>query len=127
MLLRILTASVVTGALVLACRTEQAASPAPSTGVGASHQIVAIDPQTGQMVSTPPGGRRPEVVEAIAEQASTSHEGLELQQSPVDGGGEMVDVSGRFRSLSTVTVGADGRLQTHCRGADATCRHGDDR
>lgn len=43
---------------------------------------------------------------------STSHEGL--FEEPAPGGGIMVDLQGRFRSLSIATTDADGNLTVRC-------------
>ena len=79
------------------------------------------------MVSTPPGGRRPDVADTMSIESNTSHEGLVLELSPLDGGGEMVDVSSRFRSFSTATVDADGHVHTDCLGSGTSCHDGQGR
>jgi hypothetical protein len=42
---------------------------------------------------------------------STSHQGLVEAPSPVPGGGVMVDLQGRFRSMLFATIGPDGRVK----------------
>lgn len=126
MLSRFIVASALAGVVILACQVEPTAQAAPASdpSVGAAHQIVVVDPATGRLVSTPPNREHPEVGDIAISQSSTSHDGLVLQKSPVAGGGEMVDIRGRFRSLATVTVGADGRLHTDCGDAGTVCRDG---
>jgi hypothetical protein len=43
---------------------------------------------------------------------STSHEGLKVEPAP--GGGQMVDLQGRFQHLSVLAVDAEGNLVTQC-------------
>lgn len=105
------------------------ASPAANADSAASVESVAtmpvaaasagrrvyIDPATGRPSSGPPPippgqARRPEVANAL----STSSEGLRAVPVAAPGGGVMVDLQGRFRSLVTATVGADGSVGLRC-------------
>jgi len=69
---------------------------------------IHIDPTTGRRVAHPTARA------AIAADPafSTSHEGL--IQEPAPGGGMMLNLQGRFRSATTVTVGADGKPAVEC-------------
>ncbi|MBE0543314.1 MAG: hypothetical protein IH623_18365 [Verrucomicrobia bacterium] len=82
---------------------------------GTSGRRVYIDPATGRPGSIPPTippglSRLPEVANAL----STSSEGLREVPVAAPGGGVMVDLQGRFRSLVTATVGADGSVGLRC-------------
>lgn len=90
------------------------ASTMPSAP-GSAGRRVYIDPATGRPGSVPPTippgrSRLPEVANAL----STSSEGLHEVPVPIPGGGVMVDLQGRFRSLVTATVRADGTVGVRC-------------
>ena len=70
-----------------------------------------IDPVTGEL-GVPPVWEAPSP-EALAPGAafSTSSEGLVETPSPVPGGGVMMRLQGRFRSPSTATLDADGKMK----------------
>jgi len=75
---------------------------------GQAVQKVYIDPETGEFID------RPETTpaeERASEKAafSTSDEGLVEIPSPIEGGGTMIDLQGRFRSPLTVKIGEDGK------------------
>src|SRR5262245_10763412 len=62
------------------------------------------DPQTGRVVPERPPSPTP----PPAGPASTSHEGL--VEKPLQGGGAVIDLGGRFQSPLAVTRDADGRM-----------------
>lgn len=66
-----------------------------------------VDPETGQLIEPPEEAP----AEPTAPALSTSDEGLVAVPSPVPGGGNMVNLQGRFRSPLTATVGADGKVR----------------
>ncbi len=78
----------------------------PSQGQAA--QKAHIDPETGQFIKGP---KTTPAAERAADNAAfnTSDEGLVETSSPVEGGGTMVDLQGRFRSPLTAKVGEDGK------------------
>lgn len=85
------------------------------TAAGSAGRRVYVDPATGRPSSGPPPippglARLPEVANAL----STSSEGLREVPVPLPGGGVMVDLQGRFRSLVTATVHADGTVGLNC-------------
>ncbi|MCW5550839.1 MAG: hypothetical protein KIS67_01605 [Verrucomicrobiae bacterium] len=90
------------------------------TAAASAGRRVYMDPATGRPSSGPPPippglARFPEVANAL----STSSEGLRELPVPIPGGGVMVDLQGRFRSLVTATVNADGTVGLNCgRGMD---------
>lgn len=88
--------------------TEAAAPPAASAGF-----VAYLDPKTGKLTSGPPAGGIP-LTPALREALRTSSAGLVEVRSTVPGGGYMVDLKGRFQSMSIVTRGADGKAVTSC-------------
>ncbi len=79
-------------------------------GAAGAGMRVYIDPSTGGVVPPPAGAP----IAEPALQRSTSAVGLVEVPSPVDGGGVMVDLKGRFQSVMTVTRKPDGSLTTDC-------------
>ena len=69
-----------------------------------------IDPETGQL-TVPPEDAPAE--EPTAAALATSDEGLVAVPSPVPGGGNVVDLKGRFRSPLMATVDAEGKVEIH--------------
>ena len=53
---------------------------------------------------------------------STCPQGLETLPSPVPGGGELIDLKGRFRSIVVARKRADGGLALSCTTAERTDR-----
>src|SRR5205823_1768872 len=83
------------------------ASASARDTVGQAGQRIYIDPRTGRLTGAPADARAAQ--EEMQEFAlSTSHEGL--VETPLPGGGSMVDLQGRFRSPLIATVGVDGKL-----------------
>jgi hypothetical protein len=77
---------------------------------GAGAMRVEIDPQTGEIVEPSAGVPAAEVPGSLEDAFRTSSEGLEETSSPVPGGGEMIDLRGRFRSPLAATQDAEGKL-----------------
>ena len=74
-------------------------------------QRAYIDPETGEL-TTPPAGEVPEAAaETPAAALGASEEALEEKQSPVPGGGVMVDLKGRFHSPLSATIDKDGKTK----------------
>jgi hypothetical protein len=85
---------------------EQALTP--------SGYMIHIDPVTGRLAEPAPG-TTPIVFDAQLQNAlSTSPEGLVEVNSPVEGGGTMIDLQGRFQSTMVSTVDKNGVLQAPC-------------
>ena len=73
---------------------------------------VHIDPDTKEIIRTAPV--LPEnIVKDPTGPFSTSHEGLYEQAAPV-GGGQMVDLQGRFQQGYTAAVDANGEVTAGC-------------
>jgi hypothetical protein len=69
------------------------------------------DPVTGQ-ITRPPIEIHPDQTEALQRALSTSSEGLVA--SPSLGGGIRVDLQGRFRHTTAVTMDDNGTLSVQC-------------
>lgn len=91
--------------------SAEATTPAPLPTRPAMR--VYRDPDTGRIGPVPPGVSTPETTES-ARAASTSGEGLSEEASPVEGGGYVVDLAGRFRSFSEAHLDEEGHLSTDC-------------
>lgn len=76
--------------------------------------VIYIDPKTGALLQEPaPGAVMMEFSPAMRNAMSTSSEGLVERESPVPGGGMIVDLQGRFQSPLIATVDADGKVKMH--------------
>ena len=105
MLIVIIASSLIVPAIWFAA-TNTTKEESPSQGQAA--QKAHIDPETGQFIKGPkttPAGQRASDNAAF----NTSDEGLVETSSPVEGGGTMVDLQGRFRIPVTAKVGEDGK------------------
>jgi len=82
---------------------DEAAPPAGDTP-GAAAMRAHVDPRTGRLAAEPP-------VAARAELPSAAHttEGLVVTKAP--GGGDMLDLEGRFQSRMVATVMPDGSVR----------------
>ncbi len=92
--------------------TDDKTSPSPGVNAsGASRGVrVYIDPVTGEFLEQPPKGAEPMVTPSAALPEP------EQVESPVPGGGVMVDVRKRFQTPLQVHRGSDGKT---------VLRHGD--
>jgi hypothetical protein len=90
-------------------KTVQSAGPP----AGQSGMRAYVDPQTGKVGAPPPDQAAPLPSAAEQDASSTSSEGLVVVPAP--GGGEMVDLQGRFQTSITATLKPDGTVQTDCR------------
>jgi hypothetical protein len=88
-------------------------SPAPLPA-GVAHQVISIHPTTGRIVPASPDVLAGFQSDDLRAMTSTSHEGLVEEPSPVANGGTMIRLNGRFTSLSSVTVDANGQAVHHC-------------
>lgn len=86
-------------------------SLSPAHTPGRPGLIVEVDPPAGEVSATVGGS---DVARQIASDAALtrSTDGLEVQMLP--DGSRRVDLQGRFRSYSVVTISADGTLTMAC-------------
>jgi hypothetical protein len=84
-------------------------TPAHSAGL-----VVQIDPATGEPVVSSGQSVAGGAAASLGDALSTSSEGLVEQESPVPGGGVMVDLQGRFRNTAVATVSDSGDVTTDC-------------
>jgi len=93
----------------------QAPVPARAAGLMAFR-----DPDTGEILPHPDPLSKQELqadaLREMAEWLSTSSKGLEKVESPVPGGGVMVDLRGRFQSAAVVT-NVDGVTSIDCKAS----------
>ncbi len=88
-----------------------AAAPSPTRPAGRAGLLVEVDPPTGE--TAPPIAGADGALPADGDPSlARSTDGLELQMLP--GGSRRVDLQGRFRSYSVVTIAADGTLWMAC-------------
>jgi hypothetical protein len=115
--LLILIFAVLTTAVMLATNGptagDQPPSPAEPVTIPSGYMI-HIDPATGQLVDRAPGTVPVVFDEALQNALSTSSEGLVEVASPVEGGGTMIDLQGRFQNTMVSTVDENGVLQAPC-------------
>ena len=89
-----------------------ASAPPPAGAPASGGMIIYVDPQTGQFVKEPAPGTVPlQLPPHIQNAFSTSDQGLFLEPSSVPGGGEMINLQGRFRSPLFATTDANGKLK----------------
>lgn len=95
---------------------EAAGTPESPTATqrGAAAMVVTKDPVTGRLRPATAEETAQVLTEDTRKALSTSHEGLVEVASPVPGGGVMIDLKGRFFSVMTATVDAQGRVSTDC-------------
>jgi len=99
--------------------SQDAASGVTATGspdggaptAATAGQWIHVDPETGRVGAPQPGSAAGAAI-AADPAFSTSHEGLVVEPAP--GGGEMVDLQGRFNSAMWARVKPDGSVVTDC-------------
>ena len=89
-------------------KTVQSAGPS----AGQPGMRAYFDPQTGKIGPPPPNQAAPHASAAEQNAYSTSSEGLIVVPAP--GGGEMIDLQGRFETSITATLKPDGTVETDC-------------
>ena len=88
----------------------------------AAGYLVHRDPRTGRFVAS---GDSIPMSGGTSNAFSTSDEGLTVVDSPVQGGGFMIHLQGRFQHGMTAQLNAQGRLVTDCQAAhEADSIHG---
>ena len=121
-LLVILPGWAVSASCALGCDADaQAAAPAdvktaqPAQRPGEPAGMRAyFDPKTGK-IGPPPPDQAP--LPSAAEQNAYSTSSVGLVVVPAPGGGEMIDLQGRFQTSITATIKPDGTVQTDCHPA----------
>ncbi len=78
-----------------------------------ARNVLHVDPATGEFLARPVDGVALALPEELTENARTSAEGLQVVDSPVQDGGIMVRLEGRFQSLMSAESDAEG-LRTAC-------------
>jgi hypothetical protein len=71
-----------------------------------------FDPQTGKIGPPPPDQAGPASAAAEQNAYSTAADGLVVVPAP--GGGQMIDLQGRFQATITATLKPDGTVETDC-------------
>lgn len=90
---------------------EGPAAPDPArTPAFAAGQILNLDP-SGKFS---PAQHASDVQVLLGDAASQSQEGLVQENSPVKGGGVMVNLQGRFQNAMTMSVDANGQTSAPC-------------
>ncbi len=87
--------------------TDKSPDPTLPSPVTATMRAYA-NPETGQLGAPPDTANVPESSEAVKRFTSTSVESL--QEEPAPGGGMMVDLKGRFGSLTIATQDQSGKM-----------------
>jgi hypothetical protein len=88
----------------------QAAAGPPRAG-----RCVYLDPRTGEITNTKPANFNAIPLDPKLQNAfSKSSQGLKTVKSPVPGGGEMIDLQGRFKSANVAVVNDAGKVEAKC-------------
>jgi hypothetical protein len=119
-LVAILLGWAVSACSALGCDADaQAGAPADVTiaqpaeqPAGQAGMRAYFDPKTGKMGPPPADQAAPAASAAEQSAYSTSGQGLSLVPAP--GGGQMIDLQGRFQATITATLKPDGTVQTEC-------------
>lgn len=78
---------------------------------GAPSIIVHVDPKTGKFIVPQNDAVSPQISPRPGEAAKASRPDPQPMQSPVPGGGVMIQLGDRFRSPLSGTVDADGKVR----------------
>ena len=85
---------------------------AQNTAAAPGGMTVHVDPQTGALRAEPTPGSQPlHLTPKDANAASTSSQGLAVVPNDKPGGGQKIDLQGRFRSPLIGTVDANGKFR----------------
>ena len=82
---------------------------------------VYVSPKTGQF-EAPPAGAAADTAGVLTPAFSTTGEGLAEIPGETEAEGVSVGLGGRFHSIMTITIGADGGTATHCEQAAPPAR-----
>jgi hypothetical protein len=77
----------------------------------ASAQKAYVDPDTGELIPRPVGGEAAEEESAKISDPGSLNDTLEVEPSPVEGGGIMIDLKGRFQNPIKATVDDHGGVK----------------
>lgn len=99
-------------------KTDLESRPSPRLGVAGMR--VYKNPKTGQLEQSPPDGFQEALSEEMRKAFTTTSEGLEVEPSPVPGGGTIIRFNGRFQSAFVSNIRSDGVQVTECAGPDPT-------
>lgn len=103
-------------------RAAAAQAPVPAAPPSATAgMVVGLDPETGQL-GPATAEQRLQLFPEEANMISRSTEGL--VETPIPGGGFLLDLGGRFQEFSYVRVGPDGKFVFGCAGDAAALRRG---
>jgi len=94
---------------------SQVASARDDRALAAQGLILNIDPVTGAIIDTPVAGATKLAIPAdLANEMSTTDEGLIELPNPSGGKGRYVNLQGRYQNAVVATVDANGKLSTPC-------------
>lgn len=99
--------------------SQQATAPAAEAAVPVAAQSMRLylDPETGEMTSVPSAAQMEALDKELTPEERKALDRSSDDLTPVrlpDGKGVMVDLQGRFQSVATVHMSADGQPQTDC-------------
>lgn len=89
-------------------------NPSPSTEstpAFSAGQVLILDGSAGKNGSGPAAV---DIEAVLGDAISTSADGLVVENSPVPGGGKMVNLQGRFQNAMTISVDENGNVSTPC-------------
>lgn len=93
-----------------ACRADAGAAQVAREEAGQAGMWAYFDPKTGK-VGPPPAE---EMGSSAAEPHAASTSGAGLVVVPAPGGGQMIDLQGRFKMAVSATLKPDGAVETDC-------------
>ncbi len=96
--------------------TESTEASAVQTVPAPAGWRVYVDPETGELTSTPSPQQKRAVAEGLEAPLARSSEGLEIFE--LTRGGRGVNLQNRFQSALRVRVGEDGKMEMHCVDAE---------
>lgn len=79
-----------------------------------SGYVVHLDPVTGELTSSPAQPLSLIMDETLQNAFITSSQGLKEESSPIEGGGVMVDLQGRFQNVFIASMGDSSRITATC-------------
>lgn len=92
---------------------EKDTAKSGDTVPAASASRVYKDPVTGEFTAPPPEAKVPSAPVSVREAISTAPVPT-MQETAVEGGGTKLDLQGRFRSYTSATKNAEGKITVHC-------------
>ena len=84
----------------------------PESVVARDGMKVVVDPETGEVITNPPGQETEALSAPLANALNRSTEGLQVFD--LANGGKGMHLGGRFQHVLVVRVKADGSLETVC-------------